>query len=127
MPSSPYPDTDAQAELLTYLVVSQLLMRHRAGRWLTVELVVASTRLWLRSHGDRIDWLQRIDLASRARGLAENMTKIEGVTIDAKGLRQALLGCQRPDFRSPAAARIYSFCIDFVVDRNAARSRARPD
>lgn len=127
MHSSPYPDTGAQAELLTYLVVSQLLMRHVAHRWLTVDQVVESTHLWLRSHGDRIDWLARIELAGRAEGLAESVTRIEGITFKAAALRRALLGCERQDYRSPAAARIYGVCIDFVVDRNVARSRARPE
>lgn len=127
MPSSPYPDTTAQAELLTFLVVSQLLMRHVAHRWLTVEQVVESTHLWLRSHGDRIDWLERIELAGRAQGLAESAARVEGITFKAGALRQAFLGCGRQDYRSPVAARIYSVCIDFVIDRNATRSRARPD
>ncbi|SFU25671.1 hypothetical protein SAMN05192563_103975 [Paraburkholderia aspalathi] len=127
MPSSPHPDTNAHAELLTFLVVSQLLMRQVARRWLTVGQVVESTHLWLRSHGDCIDWLERIELAGRAQGLAESMTQIEGVTFKAGALRRAFLGCGRQDYRSPAAARIYSVCVDFVIDRNAARSGARLD
>ncbi|TDY17062.1 hypothetical protein B0G81_8242 [Paraburkholderia sp. BL6665CI2N2] len=126
MPSSLYPDTGAQAELLAFLVVSQLLMRHVGRRWLTVEQVVESTHLWLRSHGDRVDWLERIELASRAQELAESVTRVEDITFKAGTLRRAFLGCGRQDYRSPAAARIYSVCIDYVIDRNSARSRARP-
>jgi hypothetical protein len=126
-PSSPYPDIGAQAELLAYLVLSQLLMRHLTGRWLTAEHVVESTHLWLLSNGGGVDWLQRISLGSRAQDLAEDVAQIEGITFDAKTLGAAFLGYQHLNHRSPAVAAIYRACVAFVIERHTTGSRARSD
>jgi hypothetical protein len=121
--SSSYPDIDAQADLLVYLVLSQLLMRHLTGRWLTVQHVVESTHLWLLTNGGSVDWLQRISLGSRAQELAEEVAQIEGITFDVRTLEAAFSGYQHLNHRSPAVAAIYGACVAFVVERRTAGSR----
>ena len=125
--SSSFPDIGAQIELLTYLVLSQLLMRHVTGKWLTVQHVVESTHLWLAANGGSIDWLQRVSLASRAKDLAVHVAQIEGIAFDAKTLGAAFLGYQRLNHRSAAVAAVYSACVAFVVEGRITGSRTQSD
>jgi hypothetical protein len=118
--SPPHPELCAQAELLTYLVLSQLLVRHFTGKWLTVQNVVESTHLWLHANGDGVDWLQRVSLASHTQDLAEEVIKSgEMGFYNAKTLGAALLGYQRLNHQSPAVAAIYKTCFAFVVERHS--------
>jgi hypothetical protein len=128
MPSSPEPDISAQAELMTFLVVSQLVKRHLTGRWLKVEHVVESTHLWLHVNGGGIDWIQRVMLASRAQELAAHVTRVSTVRFDARTLAGAFVDYRRLDYKSPAVAEVYRTCLLNVIRKwQSAGNRARSD
>ncbi|WP_144161541.1 hypothetical protein [Paraburkholderia sp. BCC1885] len=60
-------DDEARSELLTYLVVSQLVGHATTGKWLKVEHLIESENLWLKANGGNgdtveIDPVQRTDL-----------------------------------------------------------------
>ncbi|ANB75634.1 glutamine amidotransferase-like uncharacterized protein [Paraburkholderia sp. GAS348] len=103
-------DLLARTELLTYLVASQLAMRHKTGRWLTTEHVVESTHLWLQLNGYEADWLQRVSLACRAQYLAERGTWASQRRPDAKTVAGAFFSGVRLDFKSPAVIEIFIAC-----------------
>jgi len=129
MMSSPtYPNIGAQAELLTYLVVSQLIRRFLTGTWLTVEHVVESTHLWLHVNGGEFDVLQRVALASRSQDMAAHVTRISPITFDAKTLGGAFLDHLHLDYESPAVAEIYRACVaQIIFELQSTRSRPEPD
>lgn len=115
MPSSPYPSVRAQAELLTYLVVLQLIARHLTGSWLTVEQVVESTRLWVSVSGEEFDLMQRVRLASRTQDLADRVTRTSATTFDSKTLASAFLDRVSLDFRCLVVLEIYSTCVAYIA------------
>lgn len=50
---------EARAELLTFLVVSQLFAFARTGEWLRTHHLIESSQNWLSSNGAVCDWLER--------------------------------------------------------------------
>ncbi|REG45594.1 hypothetical protein B0G80_9219 [Paraburkholderia sp. BL6669N2] len=97
------------AELLTYLVVSQLKKHHATGRWLRVEHLLEARRCWTRSNSGDINWPQRLTLARRAQQLAEHVARVSEMTFDAKAVASMFVDVY-PDFRSPAVTKIYLIC-----------------
>jgi len=128
MPSSPYPSICAQAEFLTYLVVSQLTKRHLTGSWLTVEHVVESTHLWLSVNADGFDLLQRVRLANRAQDLAAHVMRSSATTFDSKTLGGAFLDHLHLDYQSLVVLEIYSACVAHIaLERSSAGRRVQRD
>ncbi|SDG19231.1 hypothetical protein [Paraburkholderia phenazinium] len=115
MPRSTYPNIGAQAELLTYLVVSQLIKRYLTGKWLATEHVVESTHLWLHLNGGDFDLLQRVTLASRAQGVAELVMRTSSMSFDAKTLGDAFLDHLHLDYKAPAVVEIYRLCVAQII------------
>ncbi|HEX7907011.1 MAG TPA: hypothetical protein VF534_02840 [Paraburkholderia sp.] len=103
-------DLLARTELLTYLVVSQLVMRQRTGRWLKVEHLVECTHLWLRLNGHQADWLQRATLACRAQSLAEKIARSSQRKYDARTVVPMFFGSLRLDLRSSGVVEIFVTC-----------------
>lgn len=128
MPLPLYPDISTRAELLTYLVTSQLIARHLTGKWLTVHDVVESTHLWMRTNGREFDVLHRVSLVSRAEGLAAHIARIGRNSFDAKTLRRAFLDHVNLNYQSPAVIEIYSNCVAMIVfETRFTGSRPPPD
>ncbi|XUW90944.1 hypothetical protein OH764_28900 [Burkholderia sp. M6-3] len=74
-------DLRARAELLTYLVVSHLLARQMTGEWLSVEHLVESTTLWLKTNGGGADVMQRVMLSTRALDVARGLEQTLGPAV----------------------------------------------
>lgn len=100
----------APAELLTYLVVSQLTEHHATGEWLRDEHQLEAARRWLRFNGGDVSWPRRLTLASRAQQVAEHVARISEMTFDAKTTAGMFVEGLRLDFRSPAVTEIYLIC-----------------
>lgn len=118
MPWPTHSDIHSHAELLTYLVVSQLLRRHLTGKWLTAEHTIESTHLWMCVNG-RLDLLARVSLASQAEELAARMLGASKVGFDAKALAGAFFEAGHIDYRSPAVAEVHRACMKHVMSRFA--------
>ncbi|WP_321846967.1 hypothetical protein [Paraburkholderia bannensis] len=63
-------DNETRAELLTFLVVGQLLASTRSGEWLRTDHLIESCQMWLSSNGARCDWLERAKLVQACKELA---------------------------------------------------------
>jgi hypothetical protein len=128
MSSSSYPSIGAQAEFLTFLVVSQLVKRHVTGAWLTAEHLVESTHLWMRANDEVIDLLKRVSLASRAKDLAVHVTSISEEAFDAKALGIAFLDHLNLNYQSQVVAEIYRSCVALLVhERFSMPQRPQPN
>jgi len=90
-------DLRARAELLTYLVVSHLLARQMTGEWLSVEHLVESTTLWLKTNGGGADVMQRVMLSTRALDIARCLEQTLGPAV-APGSVTALFCESAPRF-----------------------------
>jgi hypothetical protein len=91
----------AQAELLTYLVASQLLAKSATDEWLAVEHQVDLSRLWLVTHGDRADWLQRVYISSWAQRVAARVDMSFPIEIDVQSALAMFSEQPRLEFGAP--------------------------
>ncbi|EUC20338.1 hypothetical protein [Paraburkholderia hospita] len=66
-------DLRARAELLAFLVESQLLARFDSGDWLTIENVIELERIWPAANGGDADWFERVSISSWSQMLAESV------------------------------------------------------
>ncbi|MFM0475706.1 hypothetical protein [Paraburkholderia strydomiana] len=110
-------DLRARAELLAYLVASHLLARHMTGEWLSVEHVVESTTLWLRTNGGGADVMQRVMLSARAHDIARHLERTLGSAVTPKSVKALFCENLRLDFRSAVARQIYQHCLTYVLNR----------
>jgi hypothetical protein len=111
---SSYPDTHTHADLLTYLVVSQLIRRRLTGKWLTAQHVVECTHLWMRANGG-IDLLKRVTLGSCAQDLAAHVMQVSKVRFDAKALADAFVDHAHLDYQSRAVVEVYHVCTVHIM------------
>jgi hypothetical protein len=126
--SSSYPSIGAQAEFLSYLVMSQLVKRHLTGAWLTAEHLVESTHLWMHANGHVIDLMKRVSLASRAKDLAACVASVSEETLDAKALSRAFLDHLNLNYQSQPVAEIYRSCLALLVhERFSVRQTLQPN
>jgi hypothetical protein len=88
-----------------------------AGKWLSPEHVVESTRMWLSANGANTDWLQRVMLSSRALDVAKRVA-MASPSMAEFGSVSSLLGENlRLDFRSPATRSLYGVCLNYLAGR----------
>ncbi|MFM0296431.1 MULTISPECIES: hypothetical protein [Paraburkholderia] len=106
---SNYADTRSCTELLTYLVVSQLLRHHLTGKWLTAEHAAEFTHLWMYVNGP-LDLLARVSLAGRSEALAAKMLRESKQLFDAKALAEAFVDSGHLDYRSPVVVAVHQAC-----------------
>ncbi|OAJ60537.1 hypothetical protein A6V36_01700 [Paraburkholderia ginsengiterrae] len=102
-------DDEAQAELLCYLVVAQLITRTRTGHWLRTDHLVESTRIWLTGNGAHANWSERIRLAALSEKLAQNVTS-QLQTAAPEALAKLFTDGWRLDYRSPVVRGIHAAC-----------------
>ena len=100
-------DLRDKAELLTFLVVSQLVEKRQSGKWLEVDAVVGLEREWFESRAKEVPWLERVSiatwsapLASRLEDIVPQFSKIACKTFTVKG-------SQGLDFRIPLVRAVY--------------------
>ncbi|WP_109476231.1 hypothetical protein [Paraburkholderia sp. C35] len=106
----------ARAELLTYLVISQILQQSTTAQWLSEEQVVLAARRWHRAKGGRDDWLERIKISGRARGVAESLVRFVPLTLTCRGAVELYAVVPRLDFRESYIRTVYRYCVDYIVD-----------
>ncbi|RAS38310.1 hypothetical protein [Paraburkholderia bryophila] len=102
-------DAEARAELLTYLVVAQLIARARTGAWLRTDHLVESTRIWLGGNGADASWEDRVRLGALSEKVAWSFVDIPQFA-DPDLLAKLFTHGWRLDYRSPIARGIYTAC-----------------
>jgi hypothetical protein len=108
-------DLRAGAELLTYLVASQLLAKSLTGDWLAIEQVVESERIWQEANGGRADWLQRVSIASWAQAVAEKVDVKFPISLGVESVNVMFSENPRLDFRAPFVRAVYQICLNHLV------------
>ena len=106
-------DLRARAELLAFLVESQLLTRFVSGDWLTVGDVVELERIWLAANGHDAEWFERVSISSWSKTLAERVELNLPVML---GIESAAVSEPRPDFRAKFVRAVYEMCVDHLVE-----------
>jgi hypothetical protein len=105
-------DEETKAELLTFLVVGQLLAYARCGAWLRTDHLIESCQIWLASNGARCEWLERAKLVEASRRLAEEARAFP-FPRDEPGLLKLfnLHGGWFLDYRSPVVRKIHALSL----------------
>ncbi|MFP3643066.1 hypothetical protein [Paraburkholderia sp. SIMBA_054] len=116
MTSPPNLDLRAQTELLTYLVASQLLAKSATGEWLAIEHQVDLSRLWLVTHGDRADSLQRVSISSWAQRVAERVDMSFPIEIDVQSALAMFSERPRLEFGAPFVRTVYQVCLNHLAN-----------
>ena len=106
-------DLRARAELLAFLVESQLLTRFVSGDWLTVGDVVELERIWLDSNGHDADWFERVSIPSWSKTLAERVELNLPVML---GVESSAVSEPRPDYCAKVVRAVYEMCVDHLVE-----------
>jgi hypothetical protein len=105
-------DDDTRAELLTFLVVGQLLAYARCGEWLRTDHLIESCQIWLSSNGARCDWLERAHLVEASRDLAVRAQHLP-LPRDEFGLLKLFnpQGGWFLDYRSPVVQELHALSV----------------
>jgi hypothetical protein len=109
-------DLRGRAELLAYLVISQLLAKTITDEWLSPQHTVESTRLWLLKNGGGADLMQRVRLSSYALDLAKRVTESTSEVLDRDTATTLITENLRVDFRVAVAREIYQTCLNHLVN-----------
>ncbi|WP_321955363.1 hypothetical protein [Paraburkholderia bannensis] len=108
-------DSEAKAELLTFLVVGQLLARARSGEWLRTGHLIESCQIWLSSNAALCDWLDRAKLVEACRPLAERALTLPFPRDEAGLLKLFNLDAGWfLDYRSPVVQQIHGLCTAYL-------------
>ncbi|WGS54984.1 hypothetical protein LFL96_36500 (plasmid) [Paraburkholderia sp. D15] len=109
----PYEDRSlddvARAELLCYLVVTQLVARARVGEWLRTDHLVESTRIWLTDKKRHSDWNERVDLAQQSGDVAKLIVTLPSLQNE-RVLARLFLDGWRLNYGSPVVQGILDVC-----------------
>jgi hypothetical protein len=114
MPDFSNLDDEARAELLSYLVVAQLVGHSRTGEWLRTTHLVESTRIWLASNGGVCGWLEQADLADASIDLAPEFLDLPGFTESAE-LAGLFTDGWRLDYRVQIVRNIHDRCATHLI------------
>ncbi|WP_175773467.1 hypothetical protein [Paraburkholderia phenazinium] len=107
-------DDEARNELLTYLVVSQLVGRARSGEWLKLEHLIESESLWLKANGGNCDTVDRLRLHKESLQVASDLL-VFPVMKDLAHLTNLFTNGWRLDYRSPIVRGIFDVCASHVL------------
>lgn len=102
-------DDQARAELLCYLVVSQLIARARTGESLRTDHLVELTRIWLASNSAEASWTVRVHLGALSEQIALNFAE-QPRFADAASLAKLFTDGWRRDYRSPTVRGMLDVC-----------------
>jgi hypothetical protein len=108
-------DLSARAELLTYLVASNLLARELTGQWLSVKHLVESTRIWLEGNSAGTDIFERIRLVSKAHDLTRKFESGKDTPLNTAPIKDMLVDGMKLDFRSPLVKEAYGLCRSHLI------------
>jgi hypothetical protein len=100
-------DLRDKAELLTFLVTSQLVEKKRVGTWLEADAVVALERDWLDSRNKEVPLLERVSIASWSAPLASRLEDILPAVSKSTCRALTARGSRGLDFRIPLVRSVY--------------------
>ncbi|MCC8397489.1 hypothetical protein LJ656_33585 [Paraburkholderia sp. MMS20-SJTR3] len=104
-------DDDARAELLCYLLVSQLLARRRTGNWLSSNRLIERARRWLGLNDGYSGWFDRARLCALSEVLAADLEP--QISIVASNRLAALFyENQRLNYRRPLTRFLHNICAE---------------
>ena len=81
----------------------------------TTYMVVAA-RLWLVTHGDRADWLQRVSISSWAQRVAARVDMSFPIEIDVKSALAMFSEQPRLEFGAPFLRTVYQVCLNHLAN-----------
>ncbi|MEM5331955.1 hypothetical protein VSR34_36215 [Paraburkholderia sp. JHI2823] len=108
-------DEETRAELLTFLVVGELVAMARSGHWLRTDHLIESSWIWMSSNGARCDWLTRAKLVAAAGELAPQVydwpfPKDESALMQLFNLQSGWF----LDYRTEIVRRLHAFCSQYL-------------
>ncbi|MFM0515335.1 hypothetical protein [Paraburkholderia sp. RL17-373-BIF-A] len=109
-------DHEARAELLCYLVATQLAAHACTGEWLRTDHFVESLNLWLITSGAEADWLERMQFKPLSEMVARDLHKLPHFR-KVSTLAELFTDGLRLNYHSPIVLIIYEIC-----DRKARKS-----
>jgi hypothetical protein len=112
-------DGKTRAELLTYLVVCEMVAMARTGNWLRTDHLVESARVWSRGNGAKCDWMDRVAVAELASTIAPTILASFQLTTEAD-LAPLFVDGWLLDYRLPIVCDIHKACANYLR-RSSAR------
>lgn len=107
-------DGEARNELLTYLVISQLVARARSGEWLAPEHLGESGSLWLRANGANCEIVEQLRSGEESFRVACDLL-VFPVMKDIAFLTRMFTDSWRLDYRSPIVRTIFDVCAHHLL------------
>jgi len=104
-----------QAELLTFLVISNLATRFATGGWMSAESTVESSTYWVRTMQRDEDVVARVMLTSRAVCIAKAIEAETGCTLNGSALASIFDSNLRLDFASATTRDIFDRCHTYLL------------
>jgi hypothetical protein len=101
------------ADLLCYLVVSQLVCHAQTGEWLRTHHLVESSRVWVASSKAECGWIERVEIGLMSAGLASQFLAFP-MFNDTAALAGLFKDGLQLDSRSPVVKGIYDVCNDHL-------------
>jgi hypothetical protein len=114
VPDVPNLDNEARSELLTYLVVSQLVSRSRTEGWLTPVHLAESEQVWLMANGGRCGWTDSIRLAKMSVTVASRVWQLPPFR-ETGFLANFFTDGWRLDYRSSLVRCLYEVCVEELL------------
>ncbi|KAK46230.1 hypothetical protein BG58_13925 [Caballeronia jiangsuensis] len=108
-------DIREHAEMMTFLVISQLATKFATGGWMSIENTVESSIYWSKSMPRDEDIVRRVMLGSRALSIAEAIEAETGLTLNGSALASIFDSNLRLDFSSVVTRSIYDRCYAFLL------------
>ncbi|SAK86782.1 hypothetical protein AWB82_05921 [Caballeronia glebae] len=108
-------DLQAQAEMMTFLVISHLATKFATGGWMSVENAVESSIYWSKSMQRDEDIVRRVMLGNRALSIAEAIEVETGLTLNGSALASIFDSNLRLDFSSVVTRDIYDRCYAYLL------------
>jgi hypothetical protein len=106
-----------RAELLTYVVASQLLSFGTTGHWLSVPHVVEAMEIWLSENDVSIDCIDRAMLANQARDVAEELARRREIVLDPATVARMFFDNFRVNLQCAVAQAIFIACLERIGGR----------
>ena len=107
--NDPNHGDETRAELLSYLVVGQLIAHARTGQWLKTAHSVELLRIWENRNGPRFDWLDQARLSILTQEVAAGF--LDSPESGDADLRMLFLsGSWHLDYQAPTVMRIFRAC-----------------
>src|SRR5689334_14607771 len=114
MPLSVRANLRAQAEMLTFLVISHLATKFATGGWMSTENTVESSAYWSKAIQRDEDVVARVMLTSRALSIAKVIEAETGLALSGSALASIFDSNLRLDFSSTTTRDIYDRCRTYL-------------